>query len=78
MYLEGVEGELTALALVWEHASDDMFEHLRRRTAVEWTSGRLGQMTFSEVVQDLKFVSVEVSGLDHTFSSYNDATLTVQ
>ena len=36
-----------------EHASDDVLEHLGGRSTVEGTSGRLGEMSLSEVFEDL-------------------------
>lgn len=36
-----------------KHTTDDVLEHLRWRSAVEGTSGRLGQVTLSEIFKDL-------------------------
>ena len=36
-----------------KHTTDDVLEHLRGRSAVERTSGRLGQVTLSEIFKDL-------------------------
>ena len=51
--LKGIEGSLTAGGLVGEHASDDVLEHLGGSSTVEGTSGRLGKMSLSEVIEDL-------------------------
>ena len=53
LYLETVESSLAARRFVWEHSADHVLEHLGRRSAVEGTSGRFGQVTFSQVFQNL-------------------------
>ena len=68
-YLEVLEGRLTTVGLVWEHTADDVLEHLGWRAAVEWTTGRLGQVTLAEVLHNLELVTVEVAGDDEALAS---------
>ena len=53
LYLETVESSLAACRFVREHSADHVLEHLGRRSAVEGTSGRFSQVTFSQVFQNL-------------------------
>merc|ERR1711881_626668 len=76
--LQSIECFHSTFGFVWDHSSDNFEETLARCTEMVRTSRRFCVHTFTKVIKNLEFVTIEVTRDADLITTYHNDTLTTQ